>query len=252
MSILFGLVGKKLSHSFSQSYFSEKFKQLGLTHYSYELWEFNNLKNIREYIFNKKNVRGFNITIPYKEEIIQYLDICSEEVSKIGACNCVYIKDELWIGYNTDWWGFLKMIEHKLDIHHTAAMILGTGGASKAVAYAFNKIGIPYIYVSRNPNKQSNVFCISYQDLTKSHFEKYPIIVNTTPLGMYPDVQTMPMLPINFIYEKNFVIDLIYNPEKTLLLQQAEKRSARILNGLEMLYLQAEKSWYIWQELNNE
>lgn len=250
MQVIFGLIGEKLSHSFSKEYFSQKFQQLQLHNYSYELWEMNTLNNIREFILNKKNVRGFNITIPYKQEIIKYLDKFSEDVVQIEACNCVLIKNNLWIGYNTDWWGFLKMIENKLEPHHSGAMILGTGGAAKAVGYALKKIQIPFVYVTRNNTSFSDNI-ILYEQLSSSDFQKYPIIINATPLGMYPNINTMPPLPINFIYEKNFLIDLIYNPEKTLLLQKAEKRGAKILNGLEMLHLQAEKSWYIWQESNN-
>ncbi len=246
----YGLIGKKLLHAFSQKYFLEKFNHAQLSDYSYELWEIETLEDIRTFIFNKKNVRGFNVTIPYKEAIIKYLDDVSEEVIQIRACNCVHIKDNRWIGYNTDWWGFLKMIENKLESHHNAAMILGTGGSAKAVAYALKKLKLPFIWVSRDANKDLNTKCIAYEFLDKIHFEKYSVVVNTTPLGMYPAVNIMPEIPINFIDRKNFVIDLIYNPEKTLLLQKAEERGARILSGREMLYLQAEKSWYIWQEIN--
>lgn len=245
----FGLIGRKLSHSFSKKYFSEKFKELQLVDYTYELWELETLDNIREFVLSKKNVKGFNITVPYKQDILKYLDVLSEDVSKIGACNCVLIKDNTWIGYNTDWWGFLKMIENKLENHHRGALILGTGGAAKAVSYALEQLHLPYLYVTRRiPPLHRNI--ITYEQLDAQHFHAFPIIINTTPLGMYPDTDAMPPIPINFIDKKHFVIDLIYNPEKTLLLKESEKRGAKILNGLEMLYLQAEKSWYIWQELN--
>lgn len=245
MNLKFGLIGKKLSHSFSQKYFKEKFNQLNLDHYSYELWELEDIKNIRSFIEHQGNVRGFNVTIPYKKEIIQYLDSISDEVKQIGSCNCVLVENNQWMGYNTDWWGFYEMIKDELESHHTSAMILGTGGAANSVAYAFQQLKISYIFISRN-NFHSQ--CITYFDLNKMHFEKYPIIVNTTPLGMYPDIASMPAIPIQYVSSKNFVIDLIYNPEKTLLLQESEKRHAKILNGLKMLYLQAEKSWYIWQK----
>jgi len=246
MNLKFGLIGKKLSHSFSQRYFAEKFKQLNLNHYSYELWELEDIKNIRSFIDQQGNVRGFNVTIPYKKEIISHLDSITDEVKQIGACNCVLIENNQWIGYNTDWWGFYEMIKDELEPPHTSAMILGTGGAANAVAYAFQQFKMPYVFVSRNKFHSQ---CITYDDLNKMHFEKYPVIVNTTPLGMYPDTASMPAIPIHYLSNKNFVIDLIYNPEKTLLLQESEKHKAKILNGLKMLYLQAEKSWYIWQKI---
>jgi shikimate dehydrogenase len=246
-----GLIGKKLSHSFSKQYFEKKFDSLKIRNFTYDLWEIDNLKNIRKFIENKKNVLGFNITIPYKTEIIEYLDIVSDEVKGIGACNCVLIKNNQWIGFNTDWWGFMKMIENKLEPHHHAAIILGTGGSAKAVSYALKKLHIPFIFVSRKFQPHLSNQCITYDQLHPQYFSEYPIIINTTPLGMFPDTSSMPPIPINFIYEKNFVIDIIYNPKKTLLLQKAEEKKAKILNGLEMLYLQAEKSWYIWQEIND-
>ncbi len=252
MKKVFGLIGQSLSHSFSKEYFTKKFTALHLSEYVYELWELRDLQNIRGFIESKENVAGFNITIPYKTEIIKYLDIISEEVQEINACNCVHIKNNQWIGYNTDWWGFYKMIENKLEKHHLSAMILGTGGAAKAVAYALEKSGISYVYVSRQKKIFSNVAVLTYDELVLEHFIEHTLIVNTTPVGMYPNVNELPSIPIDFINEKHFVIDLIYNPEKTRLLKEAQKRGARILNGLEMLYLQAEKSWYIWQELNEK
>lgn len=247
MPTIFGLIGKTLSHSFSKAYFTSKFQHLRLYDFSYELWEIECLNTIRSFIQQKKYVRGFNITIPYKEEIIKYLDVVSDEVLHIGACNCVHIQKDVWIGYNTDWWGFVKMIENKLEPHHTAALILGTGGAAKAIAYGLQKLQIDYLFVSRQI-KNTLTPCITYTELTHKHFEEYPIIINTTPLGMYPNIHVRPAIPMDFIDEKNFVIDINYNPLKTQLLMEAEKHQAKILNGLEMLYLQAEKSWYIWQK----
>lgn len=252
MESKFGLVGKKLLHSFSKKFFDEKFKVLNLSGFSYELWEVEHLEYIKEFIAAQKNVKGFNVTIPFKEEIIRYLDETSEDVKVIGACNCVVIDNDKWIGCNTDWWGFLKMIEGKIAPHHNAAMILGTGGAAKAVAYALDKLNVNYMYISRGSNKVMNKPILKYEELTRQHFEEYSIIINTTPVGMYPVVNSAPNIPIDFINEKNFVIDIIYNPEKTPLLEEAEKRGAKILNGLEMLYLQAEKSWCIWQGLDNK
>lgn len=252
MKKVFGLIGQSLSHSFSKEYFTKKFTALHLSEYVYELWELKDLQSIRSFIKSKENVIGFNVTIPYKTEIIRYLDNISDDVKKINACNCVHIKNQQWIGYNTDWWGFYKMIENKLEKHHSSAMILGTGGAAKAVAYALEKSGISYVYVSRQKKLSSNVEVLTYDELLSEHFMKHRLIINTTPLGMYPNVDTLPPIPIDFINEKNFVIDLIYNPKETLLLQEAQKRGAKVLNGLEMLYLQAEKSWYIWQELNEK
>ncbi len=252
MKKVFGLIGHSLSHSFSKEYFTKKFIALHLSDYVYELWELKDLQNVRSFIKSKENVVGFNVTIPYKTEMIKYLDSISEEVKKINACNCVHIKNQQWIGYNTDWCGFYKMIENKLEKHHLSAMILGTGGAARAVAYALEKLSIQFVYVSRQKKLSSNVEVLTYDELLSDHFIKHRLIINTTPLGMYPNVNTLPPIPIDFINEKHFVIDLIYNPEETPLLREAQKRGAKVLNGLEMLYLQAEKSWYIWQELNEK
>lgn len=246
MKNVYGLIGKKLSHSFSYEYFTKKFQSENLKDCTYELWELDSLDGIKNFFNEKKFVKGFNVTIPYKEEILFYLDELNEEVKMIGACNCVKIVNGQWIGYNTDWWGFLKMIENKLESYHSAAMILGTGGSAKAVSYALEQLKIPNIFVSRKYGLSEKI--ILYDELKQEHFEQYNIIINTTPVGMYPEVNNFPPIPINFIYENNFVIDIIYNPEKTLLLQKAEEKGAKILNGLEMLYLQAEKSWEIWQE----
>lgn len=249
MENIYGLIGRSLKHSFSKYFFEKKFSELNLMNFKYELWEVDDLKNIKSFIDEKKDVKGFNITIPYKEEIIGYVDGLSDEVKIIGACNCVKINNGKWWAYNTDWWGFLKMIESKLEKHHTAAMILGSGGSAKAVAYALNHLEMPYVFISRHGvmHENNSKSFVLYNDLNQFHFKAFPVIINTTPLGMYPDVNIAPPINIDFIDEKNFVIDLIYNPSKTLLLKESEKRGAKVLNGLEMLYLQAEKSWYIWQ-----
>jgi shikimate dehydrogenase len=240
-----GLIGKKLSHSFSKKYFEEKFQKYQISNYSYNLWELESLNNIQEFILQQKNVLGFNVTIPYKVEILNYVDEIFDEVKYIGACNCVSINNSKWTAYNTDWWGFLKMIENKLQDFPDFAIILGTGGAAKAVKYALDKLQIKSIFVSRHPKNDDNV--ITYSQLHSQFFQQNVLLINTTPLGMYPDILSIPPIDLNLLNKNTFVIDLIYNPEKTLLLQEAEKKGCKILNGIEMLHLQAEKSWEIWQ-----
>lgn len=245
--MLFGLVGKSLSHSFSKKIFEDTFSSLGLTGYTYELWEFKNSSDIKPALSKKENLKGFNITIPYKETIIPYLDDVSEEVINIGACNCIVVKNNLWIGYNTDCFGFSESLKPLLKSHHTKAIILGTGGSSRAVQYALKLLHIPYTLVTSSLQKKNNN-TILYDELTEKIILEHSIVINTTPLGMHPNINAMPDFPTKYLNEQHLVFDLIYNPEKTLLLKEAEKRNAAIQNGLEMLYLQAKKSWYLWNK----
>jgi shikimate dehydrogenase len=242
---LFGLIGFPLSHSFSKKYFSEKFTKEDIKDCSYDLFPIESIDLFPKLISEHPELRGLNVTIPYKEQVLPFLSERSIAVKEIGACNCIRIKGQELIGYNTDVLGFEKMIMPYLRPYHNNALILGTGGAAKAVAWVFNKLGIDYTYVSRKQNDTS----VQYLSLNRAYLNKNAIIVNTTPIGMSPYVEDSPVIPYEFISDTHLCIDLIYNPAKTLFLAKAEARGATILNGLEMLIVQAEESWNIWNDL---
>ena len=186
---------------------------------------------------------GLNVTIPYKEEVIAYLHEQSPEVKEINACNCITVRDGKLTGYNTDYIGFKNSLLVKLKPHHTNALILGWGGASKAVAYALKTLGINYLIVSR---RSTLPLSISYEQLTAEIISQHQLIVNCTPIGMHPSIEQAPSIPYQFITDKHFLFDLIYNPAQTMFLQLGEERGATIENGMDMLALQAEESWRIW------
>lgn len=238
----FGLVGKHISYSFSKGYFTQKFKELAQDNYSYENFDLAQIEDFRDLVLLNKNLKGLNVTIPYKEEVIQYLDELHPKAKKIGAVNTIKFTKKGLKGYNTDIYGFKESIKPYIKKHHKKALILGTGGASKAVAFVFGELGIKYSYVSRNPKKNQ----LGYADLNGEVFKKYTIIVNCTPLGTFPKIEDKPAIPYEFIDKRHLLFDLIYNPEKTAFLLEGEKRGATISNGLRMLELQAEKSWAIW------
>lgn len=240
----FGLVGKNISYSFSKKYFSEKFQKLGLTSLEYKNYD---LPAIEEFPFItyhcEEDFKGFSVTIPYKQSIIKYLDDLEGDALKIGAVNTIKVTDDnRLIGYNTDVHGFQKSIEPLLENHHKKALILGTGGASKAVAYALEKLNIEYTFVSRNVAENS----LLYSLLTKAIMEENTIIINCTPLGTHPNIEDCPNIPYEFITGKHLLFDLIYNPSESKFLSEGKSRGAIVKNGLEMLELQAEKSWKIW------
>ena len=240
----FGLVGKNISYSFSKKYFTEKFQKLGLETYKYRNYDIPDIEEFPFVIYQQEDeFQGFSVTIPYKQSIIKYLDEVDVDAKKIGAVNTIKVtEDNRLIGYNTDVYGFQKSIEPLLKKHHKKALILGTGGASKAVAYALNKLDIAYEFVSRNVSENSLLYSI----LSQQFMEEYTIIINCTPLGTHPNIDDSPNIPYEFITEKHLLFDLIYNPSETKFLQEGKKRGAIIKNGLEMLELQAEKSWEIW------
>ena len=239
-----GLIGKNINYSFSQKYFSDKFTKLGLKDISYVNFDLKNISNVRALTqINEKKIIGFNVTIPYKEVIIPFLDSLDKTAFDIGAVNTIKIdKNDQWIGYNTDAYGFEKALTPFLKSNHNKALILGTGGASKAIAYTLKKHKIQYKYVSRKPQKQQ----LSYQELVPSIIKEFQIIINCTPLGTFPNIEEKPLIPYQELTAKHLVFDLIYNPEKTTLLTLAETKEATITNGYEMLKQQAEKAWEIW------
>jgi shikimate dehydrogenase len=239
---LYGLIGKPLTHSFSKTFFTKKFAAEKLYDCLYENFELPSIEHFSHLLIQHPELCGLNITIPYKEEILTYLHFQNDIVQKVGACNCIKIMDGKLYGFNTDVIGFQKTLQEKLKPHHTKALILGTGGAAKAVAFALGLLGITHQYVSRKDSDKT----LAYANLNQPLMEDYLLIINTTPLGMYPKIDSTPELPYRFIGNKHLLYDLTYNPAKTLFLQKGEEQSATICNGYQMLIIQAEESWKIW------
>lgn len=241
MSHKLGLIGYPLTHSFSPSYFEEKFKELNIQDSEYLAYSIEEIGKISE-VF-ESGVTGLNVTIPYKELVIPFLDELSEGAAEVGAVNTIKIENGLKIGYNTDVYGFqASLLEQLGDIKIEKALILGSGGASKAVKYVLNKLGIKYKIVSRKK------IYLTYDKLDAKTVQAHKLIVNTTPLGMYPNVDNCPLIPYDGITNQHFLYDLVYNPEKTLFLRKGESAGCSIKNGNDMLVLQAEKSWEIWNQ----
>jgi shikimate dehydrogenase len=245
MEKVFGLIGQTVSHSFSKQYFDEKFFREGLRDHHYELFPLNNIKDIEKLISETKGLSGLNVTLPYKEQVMKYLDEVDAEAKRIGAVNVITIKDGKRKGFNTDSAAFFETIEKWLPKNKKLkALILGTGGSSKAVQEALTKLNLEYKIVSRERSRGN----FTYEDLDKKSkiISDSKLIINTTPLGMHPNTDTIPPINYEHIGSEHYVYDLIYNPARTLFLQKAEMRGATIKNGLEMLHVQAEKSWQIW------
>lgn len=243
-SAKFGLLGKNISYSFSKKYFTEKFEKLGLTNLKYLNFD---IPEIEEFPFiyyhREEEFGGMNVTIPYKEKVMKYLDEIDEDAKEIGAVNTIkFTKDNRLVGYNTDVYGFQNSINPLLKSHHKKALILGTGGASKAIAFALKNLGIEYKFVSRQ--SMENGFL--YSDLNQEIMADYAIVINCTPIGTHPNTNEFPNIPYEFITQKHLLFDLIYNPSVTKFLEEGKLKGAAIKNGLEMLELQAEKSWEIW------
>ncbi len=245
----FGLIGYPLTHSFSEKYFLEKFSRESIDDCNYKLFPLKQIEQFPELIKDNISLQGLNVTVPYKESVIRYLDKMSDVVREIGAVNCIKIakteQGTQLIGYNTDVFGFETSLKPHLKSWHQHAIILGTGGSAKAVAYVLKKLGINYTYVSRKPvNKDA----ISYPDLTKLFIKSHLLIINTTPLGMFPLTKNFPKIPYDHLSVQHLLFDLIYNPEQTQFLKKGKLQGATILNGLEMLHVQAEKSFEIWEK----
>ena len=241
---LFGLLGRNIAYSFSKKYFTAKFKKESLPH-QYQNIDIENIDDLLDFLANNiEDLKGFNVTIPYKEAIFKYLDEIDAVAEEIQAVNCVKIIDKHYLkGFNTDAYGFEKSIKPLLQSHHKKALILGTGGASKAVAFTLKKLDIEYKFVSRNPKENQ----LSYDGLNKEILDKFTVIINTTPLGTFGKLETdFPKIPYAFITKKHLLYDLIYNPKETIFLKKGKEKGAKIKNGLEMLQLQADKSWEIW------
>ncbi|MBL7933584.1 MAG: shikimate dehydrogenase [Bacteroidia bacterium] len=244
--IEFGLIGKSLKHSFSKTYFEKKFKELGLVNYAYLNFELPSIIDFEKLISEHSSLKGLNVTIPYKELIIPFLDDLSSEAKEIGAVNCIHIRDGKKTGYNTDAYGFSQSIKPFLDTNHERALILGTGGASKAIAYALKKVGVEVYFVTSSAIKEkANSFF--YNEINELVMNAFKLIVNTTPLGTTPNEKEYPNLPYQLFTSDHLAYDLVYNPPETEFLKKAKEFGAVTMNGLSMLHLQAEKSWEIWQ-----
>jgi shikimate dehydrogenase len=235
----FGLIGKSLQHSFSKNFFTKKFETEKLP-YTYENFEIDQVGDVGYIIDKNPELRGFNVTIPYKLDILPFLDELSPEAKEIGAVNTVKIKERRLIGYNTDVFGFVTSIRHLIN-NRKQALILGTGGASKAIAAGLKELGINYTFVSRTPGKGT----ISYRDAAE-WLESFQIVINTTPCGTFPNIKEKPPLSLERMTENHLIYDLIYNPELTAFLKEAHDRKGVYKNGLDMLTLQAQRAWKIW------
>ena len=241
----FGLLGSNISYSFSKKYFTEKFSNELFEDTIYENFDIQSLEEFPTILKNNPDLKGMNVTIPYKETIIPYLDTLSEKAYKIGAVNVIrFTKKGNLKGYNSDWYGFMKSLKPLLQPHHRKALILGTGGAAKGVAFALEQLGIFYTYVSREADKTS----IDYNKINSTTFENYHIIINCTPVGTSPNTAEFPPIPYEFFTNNHIAFDLIYNPEETAFLKKAKEKGAMIKNGYEMLVFQAEKAWKIWNK----
>lgn len=247
MPLLFGLIGYPLSHSFSETYFKDKFKKEEIKDCVYKNFPIESIDLLPELI-RKEKIDGLNITIPYKESVIPFLDQLDPVAEKVGAVNvikCIHKGNSIRInGYNSDVYGFEQSLKPILESHHTHALILGTGGASKAVHYVLSQIGLSCLYATRKPKAPDQ---IGYNEINRIVMENYLLIVNTTPVGMYPNVKDCPDIPYDYITPKHLLYDLIYNPDETLFLSKGRKYGACIQSGYQMLVFQAEKSWEIWK-----
>ena len=244
----YGLLGYPLGHSFSRNYFNQKFEaeRIDAEYLNFEIPEIKEIKNV---IKENPELNGLNVTVPYKEQVIPYLDDLDEDARLIGAVNVIKFSKGLFgkvklKGYNSDIIGFKQSIEPLLKEHHRKALILGTGGASKAVFQGLKQLGVASTFVSRKAKE----YCITYEEITPKTMEQYTVIVNTTPLGMYPNVNACPNIPYDLLTSDHLLYDLLYNPDETLFMRKGKEKGAVVKNGLEMLLLQAFAAWEIWQK----
>ena len=234
----YGLIGTNLKHSFSKDYFERKFKSLNYKNHSYKNFEINNLNSLRELI-SKNNISGLNVTIPFKEQILNYVDDLDDSAEKIGSINTIKVNKNKITGFNTDADGFEKSFKPLIE-NRNSAIILGNGGASKAIQYVLTKNKINFKVISRSGE-------IKYENLSNLDIINNLILINTTPLGMYPNIHSFPKIPYDLLSEKHLVYDLVYNPKETVFLQKARKQKCKVINGYQMLLNQADLSWKIWE-----
>ena len=240
----YGLIGKSLSHSFSKKYFTEKFDNQGLIDSEYINIE---IETIEEFVEKVKelNPQGLNVTIPYKKAILPLLDDLDEVAKEIGAVNTIVFKNGKLKGYNTDAFGFHQSIKPFFKSHHERALILGTGGASKAVEYVLKQYGVDVMFASRNDSKDN---VLNWNDINENAIKHHLLIINCTPLGMFPNIASKPVIPYSALTERHLLVDLVYNPDETLFLKLGKENGAKVINGLTMLQQQAEKSWRLWND----
>lgn len=241
---LYGLIGYPLTHSFSKKYFEEKFKQQELTNCRFENFSIQSIDELNSILKeHHSSLKGLAVTIPYKQQVLKLLDSLAYIPAEINACNCIKIIDNKLIGYNTDYVGFEKSFVPLLKADHKKALVLGNGGAAVAVCFVLKKLDINYTIVSRRKNVHS---AFEYNDLTEDIVKEHTVIINTTPLGTFPAINEFPLIPYGGITNEHYLFDLVYNPEKTMFLQKGEEQDATIKNGADMLAIQAEENWKIW------
>jgi shikimate dehydrogenase len=241
---LYGLIGYPLGHSFSKKYFTEKFEKEGITDCEFEAFPIPSIDEFPALLKANPDLDGLCVTIPYKEQVIKYMDELSDEVKSIGATNSIKISNNKLTAYNTDIAGFRISFQKLLKPHHTKALVLGTGGASKAVQYVLKQLNIDYLLVTRKA--VNNLPFVLYTDITPDMMKEYTVIINCTPVGMWPNENTCPGIPYEFITPQHYLYDLVYKPEETLFMKKGKEKGAVIQNGYEMLLIQAEESWRIW------
>lgn len=241
---VYGLIGYPLGHSFSKQYFTDKFANEGINDAVFEAFPISSIDQFPELLSSNPSLKGLSVTIPYKEQVLQYVTELSDEVKAIGATNSIKISGNKLIAYNTDIIGFEQSFRELLQPKHTKALVLGTGGASKAVQYVLKKMGIDFIVVSRQQNVESGI--IDYTMIDATLLSTHTIVINTSPLGMSPNDHTFPQIPYQFLTDDHYLYDLVYKPAKTVFLQKGEEMKAAVKNGYDMLLLQAEASWAIW------
>lgn len=240
-----GLIGFPLGHSFSKKYYQEKFEKENITDIHYDLYNIEYIEEFEKIIIDK-DFYGVNVTIPHKISVMNYIDELSAEAKEIQAVNCIQIKHfpsgPHLKGYNTDVYGFRESLKPLLEQQHNKALILGNGGAAKAVQYALKQLNIAYKFVSRTKNSDN----FTYEELTESLIQEYTLIINCSPIGTFPNIDESPAIPYSYLTDKHLLYDLVYNPVETAFLKKGKEKSAKTKNGLEMLVLQAEKNWEIW------
>lgn len=244
---LYGLIGYPLGHSFSKKYFTEKFEREGIKDCMFEAFPIASIDEFPALLKANPDLKGLCVTIPYKEQVLKYIDELSEEVKAIGATNSISIKDNKLTAYNTDIAGFRQSFQKLVQPHHTKALVLGTGGASKAVQYVLHQLGIDYLIVSRNVSTTARL--IRYQDINEALMNEYSVIINCSPVGMWPNENSCPAIPYELVTSKHYLYDLVYKPDETLFTQRGKNKGAITKNGYEMLLIQAEESWHIWNNI---
>lgn len=244
----FGLIGYPLSHSFSKKYFIEKFEKENIYDCEFNVFAIESINLFPQLIIDNPTLKGLSVTIPYKESVIPFLDELDVTAKKIGAVNCIKITEGKLIGYNTDAFGFRQSIKPFLESHHDRALILGTGGASKAVSYVLKEIGIDCYFATRKKDQASDDKTFLYEELNENMMNAFKLIVNSTPLGMYPNIESAPKIPYEFISSAHLLYDLVYNPSETEFLKRGKAKGSATVNGLSMLHQQAEEAWRIWNK----